>query len=63
MAEIINLRRAAKAKVRATEAAKADANRAKFGRSKAERSKQDAEKAMENRKLDGAVLSTPDVPK
>jgi hypothetical protein len=37
MADIVNLRRARKAKDKADRAAAADANRIKFGRSKAER--------------------------
>jgi hypothetical protein len=37
MAEIINLRRARKAKAKGERAAEADANRIKFGRTKAER--------------------------
>ncbi len=36
MAEIVNLRRARKAKVREDAAAKADGNRVKYGRTKAE---------------------------
>jgi hypothetical protein len=54
MAEIVNLRRARKAKARATTAAQAEANRIAFGRTKAERevATLDAERAR--RLLDGA---------
>lgn len=54
MAEIVNLRRARKAKARAATAAQADANRLAFGRTRAERevAALDAERAR--RLLDGA---------
>ena len=51
-AEIINLRRARKAKQRREAEARADENRAKFGRAKAERQATDAEKDHEARRLD-----------
>ena len=54
MAEIINLRRARKARARADAAAAADANRAAFGRSKAEKQAQVAETNRLARILDGA---------
>ena len=52
MAEIINLRKARKAKARADKEAEAAANRAKFGRPKEERSRSKAAKESLDRKLD-----------
>ena len=52
MAEIINLRKARKAKVRADKEAEAAENRAKFGRPKEERSQAEASKDLLDRKLD-----------
>ena len=52
MAEIINLRKARKAKARATKKAEAAENRAKFGRPKRERSESEASKDLLDRKLD-----------
>jgi hypothetical protein len=52
MAEIINLRKARKAKARAAEEEKAAVNRAKFGRRKEERSLAEASKELLDRKLD-----------
>ncbi|MEG3163873.1 DUF4169 family protein [Sphingomonas sp. PB2P19] len=54
MAEIVNLRRARKAKARATAETTADANRAAFGRTKAEKDVAKAEAARHDRTLDGA---------
>ena len=54
MAEIINLRRAAKARARDIAAQQAATNRALFGQSKAERSAQKAEADRLTRTLDGA---------
>ena len=54
MAEIVNLRRARKAKARDTAAGTADANRAAFGRTKAERTASATETARRDRDLDGA---------
>lgn len=51
-AEIINLRKARKAKQRRDAAARAEENRAKFGRAKAERETTSAEKDREARRLD-----------
>ncbi len=51
-AEIINLRRARKAKQRREAEARADENRAKFGRAKAERQATGAEKEREASRLD-----------
>jgi hypothetical protein len=53
MAEIINLKRARKAKARAAAEAEAAANRATHGRSKAERKLTQAEQRAAKRKLDG----------
>jgi hypothetical protein len=54
VAEIINLRRARKAKARAEQAATADANRIAFGRTKAEKAAAAAEAAQRDAVLDGA---------
>ncbi|KQN25089.1 hypothetical protein ASE86_02155 [Sphingomonas sp. Leaf33] len=54
MAEIVNLNRFRKAKVRADAAAQADANRAKFGRSKAEKAADALEDKRRRDLLDGA---------
>lgn len=53
-ADIINLNRVRKAKVRAEKSAKAAANRAKFGRSKIEKAKIAVEEARRQRELEGA---------
>ena len=52
MAEIINLRKARKAKARAVKEAEAAENRAKFGRPKEERSQSEAAKDLLDRNLD-----------
>ena len=54
MAEVINLRRARKARTRAEAAVQADANRAAFGRPRAEKQAQKAEADRLVRTLDGA---------
>ncbi len=54
MAEIVNLNRARKAKVRADGQAKAAANRAAFGRTKAQRVADAEEAARRDALLDGA---------
>ena len=54
MAEIINLRRARKARDRAASATQADANRAQHGRTGAEKQAQAAASERERRLLDGA---------
>jgi len=54
VAEIINLRRARKAKARDAAQRRADANRAKHGRTLAERRAADLEGARTERRLDGA---------
>ena len=52
MAEIINLRKARKAKARAEKKTEAAENRAKFGRPKEEQSQSEAAKDLLDRKLD-----------
>jgi hypothetical protein len=52
MADIINLRKARKAKARAEKEAEAAENRAKHGRPKEERSQSEAAKDLLDRKLD-----------
>ena len=54
MGEIVNLRKARKAKAKAEAAADAAANRALHGRSQAERDRQRLEEEQARRKLDGA---------
>ena len=56
MGEIINLRRARKARARREAGVVADANRAAFGRTKAERARDAEERARGERVLDGARL-------
>lgn len=51
-AEIVNLRKARKARDKLAKEKRADENRAKFGRSKAERERKEAESAITNRRLD-----------
>lgn len=53
MAEIVNLRRARKAKARSEAEAKASQNRISFGRTKAEREQTQAEKTLQSARLDG----------
>ena len=54
MAEIVNLKRARKAKARDAAAAKAAENRARYGQTKAERARLAAEKAKLRAVIDGA---------
>lgn len=54
MGEVVNLRMARKAKVRATAETEAAANRAKFGRTPAERRIESDEQARRDALLDGA---------
>lgn len=56
MAEIVNLRMARKAKLRAEKADQAAANRAKFSRTKAEKQLSETEAKRAIRQLDGARL-------
>lgn len=54
MGEVVNFRRARKARDRAAAERVAEANRAKFGRTKAERDADAAARAATERTLDGA---------
>ena len=54
MGEIVNLRRARKAKKRAEKEKTADANRSAHGRTKSERAAAEADRARTVRTLDGA---------
>ncbi len=54
--EIVNLRRARKAKARAAKEAEAAANRVQFGRSRAEREAGRAEETRRSRALEGHRL-------
>ena len=60
MAELINLRRAKKAKVRAEKSAQADANRAKHGVAKPVRDLAKARDAKEKRIVDAHKLDNSD---
>jgi hypothetical protein len=60
-AEIVNLRRARKAKARAAQAESAATNRVRFGRTRAERERLDGQARIEASWLDGHRL-TPDAP-
>lgn len=53
MAEIVNLRRARKAKARAADAARAAENRVRFGQPKAVRARADAEDKLATQRLEG----------
>ena len=53
MSEIVNLRRARKAKVRTAAAEQAAENRARFGAPKAEGAQKAATQDLERRRLDG----------
>lgn len=61
-AEIVNLRRVRKQRQRAERAAEAAANRALTGPTKAERSATQAERAAQDRTLDGARRQWPQRP-
>jgi len=54
MGDVINLRQVRKAKKRADEEGRADANRAKYGRSKTEKRRDEAAKQRLNAVVDGA---------
>lgn len=54
MGDVVNLRRARKAKARVDAATTAAANRVAFGRTKAEREAAAAEEARRHKALDGA---------
>lgn len=57
MGDVVNLRRARKARDRASAEAQAEQNRIAFGRTKAERKLTEAEKTLAERHLDGHRLS------
>jgi hypothetical protein len=58
--EIINLKRARKAKTRSAKEAEADANRVRFGRTKAERQLTSTKGDLAARRLDGHRLTKGD---
>jgi hypothetical protein len=60
MADVINLNKARKVKVRLAERAQADANRRAFGRSKAEKARDKADRDRLDKILDGAEISVPE---
>ena len=53
-ADVVNLKKARKARARAERSATADANRARFGRTRAERVKAAADEQRRDALLDGA---------
>ncbi|ACA15624.1 conserved hypothetical protein [Methylobacterium sp. 4-46] len=59
MAEIINLRRARKARARQTEEARAEENRVAFGRPKAARTLAESRRAIETARHEGHRLEGP----
>lgn len=59
MGDIVNLRRARKAKVRLEAASRAAAQRRKFGATLAERQTSERELALERRRLDGHRRDVP----
>ncbi len=58
MGEVVKLRRARKARDRAEQDLRADANRRKFGRTKAEREETEAERARTAREHEGKKLDS-----
>lgn len=59
--DIVNLRRARKAKLRAAEADQAAQNRASFGRSKAERALEVKQESLAERRLSGHRRESPPI--
>lgn len=59
-ADIVNLRRARKAKARVGREQQAAENRVKFGRSKAEREREEGIADLSRRRLDGHKRDEPD---
>jgi hypothetical protein len=57
MGDVVNLRRARKARLRAEREWQAEANRLKHGRPKHERERLRGERRLEERRLDGAKLT------
>ena len=62
MGEVVNLRRARKAKARVESERQADANRLAFGRTRAEREASDAEKKLQFARLEGHRRNKPTDP-
>ncbi|QGM97638.1 DUF4169 family protein [Methylocystis parvus] len=62
MGEIVNLRRARKARDRREKEEAAQANRVAYGRTKAERELNEARKRLEAEKLDAHRRDTPEEP-
>ena len=62
MGEVVNLRRARKARTRADAAREAERNRLRHGRSRAEREAGEAVQDLERRRLDGARLGPGEEP-
>ena len=60
MGELVNLRRARKARARAADEAQAVENRRKFGRTRAEREALDAEATLVASRLDAHKVDGPD---
>jgi Domain of unknown function (DUF4169) len=60
MGEVVNLRRARKAKARADAEAHAQVSRAKHGRAKAERNAEKSKTMLVERRLDAHRRETPD---
>nr|WP_319485816.1 DUF4169 family protein [uncultured Cohaesibacter sp.] len=60
MGNVVNLRQARKAKVRAEKEKQAETNRARFGRTKAEKTKQQFEADKFERHLDGHKRDLPE---
>jgi hypothetical protein len=58
MGDVVNLRRARKAKARAVSEAQAAANRIEHGRTKAEKAAARVDKERQHRSLDGAKLES-----
>lgn len=56
-ADIVNLRRARKAKARIAREQQAEVSRQKHGRSRAERERDQKQNALEERRLDGARVA------
>lgn len=59
MGDVVNLRRARKAQLRAEADKQAQANRIAFGRTKAEKSLTKAERDLAERRIDGHRLNPP----
>lgn len=60
MGEVVNLRRARKDRAREDASLKAEANRIAFGRTKAEKTLTEAERALQQRRIDGHRIDKPE---